>query len=420
MYSFILIFTLFLGFLLAFLVAYLLMLTVAAALAPRVTPGISAAPLVRFAILIPAHNEERLLPSLFASLAALRYPTDYYRVHVVADNCSDNTAQITRAAGATAHERHDSTRPGKGPALQWLLERLQASAEAFDAVIIFDADSVVSENFLQVMAARLARGQRVVQAYYAVGQPQRSPSAGLRYSALAALHYLRPQGRMTLGASAGLKGNGMLFAAPVLQRHRWSASVTEDIEQHMALLLDGERVFFAPDATVWAEMPDSLAISESQHQRWESGRLLLARRYVPQLLRAALAAWRAGNPRQACILLDAVMEHVIPPFAILVAASALLLALSLGLWSAAVFKVVAVAGPAGALAGASVALAGSALLGQTLYLFASLRLVRAPRAAYWQLIYAPVYVLWKVRQYTRALFSQTRQAWVRTTRNDPL
>ncbi len=411
---------LFWGLLLAFLVGYLLLLTVAAGLAPRVTSGIPAATPARFVILIPAHDEERLLPGLFASLAALRYPADSYRVHVVADNCSDRTAEIANAAGATVHERHDTSRPGKGAALQWLLERLQVSAEAYDAVIIFDADSVVSENFLQVMAARLARGQRVVQAYYAVRQPQRSAAVGLRYSALAALHYLRPLGRMALGASSGLKGNGMLFAAPVLQRHAWSASVTEDIEQHMALLLAGERVFFAPDATVWAEMPDTLAKSESQHQRWESGRLLLARRYVPQLLRGALTAGQAGRPRQAYVLLDAVMEHLIPPFSILAASSVLLLALNLALWAAAAFGLVAAPGAAGALAGVNLALAGSLLMGQALYLFAALRLVRAPRGAYWQLVYAPVYMLWKVRQYTRALFSQTRQAWVRTTRNDPL
>jgi 1,2-diacylglycerol 3-beta-glucosyltransferase len=402
----------------AVVVAYLLLLAGAALIAPPATSGAEVMPWPRFLLLVPAHNEERLLPRLLSSLAELRYPSDCYRVHVVADNCSDQTATLARAASAAVHERQDAICPGKGNALQWLLEQLQRRSEPHEAVIILDADSVVSPNFLSIMAAHLARGERVVQAYYAVGNPQRSVAAGLRFSALAALHYLRPQGRMVLGASAGLKGNGMMFAGPVLQRHPWTASVTEDIELHMALLLDGERVHFAPDAVVWAEMPDSLAKSESQHHRWESGRLLLARRYVPQLLRAAWAALQAGCARQAFILFDAVMEHLIPPFAILVGTSGLLLVISCVLWIVEAVGLVKAPGLASALAQINLGLGLSLLAGQAVYLFTALRLVKAPPSAYWQLAYAPVYIFWKVGQYLRAAFSQAGTAWVRTPRND--
>src|SRR5579859_2295128 len=268
----------------ALLVGYLLLLTGAALQAPRSTPDIGTTA-SRFLILIPAHNEERLLPGLLASLARLYYPPEHVHVHVVADNCFDKTVAIARAAGVTVHERRDVARPGKGPALDWVWQHLPAD-ELFDAVVILDADSVVSANFLAVMAARLARGERVVQAYYAVHHSRRSFAAGIRFAALAAVHYLRPQGRMVLGGSAGLKGNGMMFAAGLAQRYHWAAELAEDIELHMRILLDGERVYFAPDAMVWAEMPDSLAASESQHRRWEVGRLRLARRYVPHLLSA--------------------------------------------------------------------------------------------------------------------------------------
>ena len=419
MYIFIQILLFFGGVWAAILVAYLLLLAGAALLAPRATPAAEAAPQPRFLLLIPAHNEEHLLPSLFSSLAELQYPHDCYRVHVVADNCSDQTAAVARAAGAMVHERQDPERVGKGHALQWLWQRLHL-AEPHDAVIILDADSVISANFLRVMAAHLARGERIVQAYYAVRNPQQSLAIGLRFSALAALHYLRPQGRRVLGASVGLKGNGMLFAAPVLRRYSWTASVTEDIELHMALLLRGERVHFAPDAVVLAEMPDSLARSQSQHQRWESGRLLMARRYVPQLLRSAFSALQAGQPRQAYVLLDAVMEHLIPPFAILFGASVLLLTGSVLLWAAGAFGLVEARGAAGQLAQVNAILSAGLLAGQALYLLAALRLVQAPPSAYWQLAYAPIYIVWKFRQYLRAVFSQAGQAWVRTPRNDNL
>lgn len=393
--------------LLAAIVSYLLLLTVSAFRATRRT-ALLPVPRHRFLILIPAHDEERLLPRLLASLAALDYPGDLYAVHVVADNCSDDTARLARAAGAVVYERFDEKKRGKGYALEWLLARLRAEEEtdrlAADAVLILDADSSVSSNFLRVMDARLAAGERAIQAYYTVENPEEGWSAALRSVALAALHYLRPQGRMVLGGSVGLKGNGMTFAAELLERHRWSASLTEDIEYHMSLVLDGERVTFAPDATVSAEMPASLDAADSQNVRWEQGRLQMARRYVPRLLTAAV---RAAEPRRAFLLLDAAAEHLIPPFSILAALSLLLAPLAWFLprrrrpFLRALLR----------------ALSLFNLLGQAVYVLAGLRLVRAPAAVYRALLYAPFFLLWKVWLYVRVWLGERQAVWTRTSRS---
>jgi 1,2-diacylglycerol 3-beta-glucosyltransferase len=387
--------------LIAPLAGYLLLLTGAALRAPRTTP-LPAEPRHRFRLLVPAHNEARLLPNLLDSLRALDYPDDCYEVHVVADNCSDETAELARAGGAIAHERFDDVERGKGYALDWLFRRLSATADAadWDAYVILDADTVVSPNFLRVMDARLARGERVIQAYYTVSDPGASWNVSLRWAALAALHYLRPQGRMVLGGSAGLKGNGMVFAAPLLQAHTWAGALTEDIEFHMALLLDGERVTFAPDAVVWAEMPATLEAAESQNERWEQGRLEMARRYVPHLLRAA-----ARDSQRRFVLLDAVIEHLIPPFAVLVGATGLLAGLS---W----LLPKRIAGRASRILGTSL------LAAEAAYLFAGLRLARAPRTVYSALLYGPLFLLWKVVLYARLWLGNRAESWVRTTRND--
>ncbi|MCB0031053.1 MAG: glycosyltransferase, partial [Anaerolineales bacterium] len=223
------------------MVAYLLLLTVAAWLAQKRATTPERTPSHRILFLIPAHNEATLLPITLANLRELDYPAELYEVHVVADNCSDNTAELARAGGASAHERFHDTLKGKGYALQWLLEQLWAAETPHDALVILDADTVVSANFLRVMDAKLAAGARAVQAYYAVRDPGSSPVVGLRYIALAVLHYLRPLGRLLLGGSAGLKGNGMLFRADLMQQHEWTAHLTEDIEFHMSLIAAGER-----------------------------------------------------------------------------------------------------------------------------------------------------------------------------------
>jgi 1,2-diacylglycerol 3-beta-glucosyltransferase len=379
--------------LIGLIVGYLLMLTGAALFAPRRSPPRSGAPTHRFAILVPAHNEERLLPATLTSLHAMDYPPELFQVYVVADNCDDHTAELARRGGARVYERFNTELIGKGYALEWLLEHVWAGQFEHDGIVILDADTVVSPNFLRVMDARMARGERAIQAYYAVRDPESSRSAGLRAVALAVLHYLRPQGRMVLGGSTGLKGNGMVFAADIMRKHRWPASLTEDIEYHMALILAGERVMFAPDAQVQAEMPDTLDSSQSQNVRWERGRVEMVQNYVPRLLREAVR-------RRSFLLFDAAVEQLIPPYSVVAGASVA------GLIAAA------------ALRSRPAVLLGLALIkGQVVYIFTGLALSRAPRHVYLTLLYAPFFVLWKIWLYMRVLLGRNPQDWIRTRRN---
>jgi cellulose synthase/poly-beta-1,6-N-acetylglucosamine synthase-like glycosyltransferase len=378
---------------LGLIVGYLLLLTGAALFAKRKTFPREGAPTTRFVIMTPAHNEAQLLPQLLKSLAQMDYPRELYAVHVVADNCSDSTAELGRASGAIVHERFNTTLRGKGYALQWLHQRILERGVEHDAIVILDADTIVSPNLLSVMDARMSRGERAIQAYYAVRAPESSRSAGIRAAALTVLHYLRPQGRMVLGGSVGLKGNGMAFAADILRRHGWSASLTEDIEYHMTLILAGERVTFAPDAVVWAEMPDSLKASQTQNERWERGRMDIIKSYVPNLI-------REGLRRRSFLLLDAAIEQLIPPFAVVAGLSVIVLLSSLLLAN----RFAAV-------------LAAAIVAGQAIYLLAGLSLARAPLCVYKSLLFAPFYVAWKLLLYGRLLLGIKPRDWLRTARN---
>jgi cellulose synthase/poly-beta-1,6-N-acetylglucosamine synthase-like glycosyltransferase len=211
---------------------------------------------------------------------------------------------------------------------------------------------------------------------------------------LAAVHYLRPQAREALGGSAGLKGNGMVFAANLARRHPWPASLTEDIEYHLELILAGERVRFAPDAVVAAEMPGRLREAQTQNARWERGRLEMLRRYGPRLLGAALR-------RRSFLLFDAALDQLIPPLSLLVGGAGLCLA-------------------GGALLGngALTLLGGLALAAQAIYLATSLALARVPWRVYLALLYAPAYLLWKLWLYARIVAGRERQGWVRTARGE--
>jgi len=407
---------------LAIPILYLLLLTVAATFAPR-RSNLPTNPKTHFAILIPAHNEERLLPELLASLYALDYLRVMYDVYVVADNCTDRTADIARnmaleqdaapvgCPSSAVFERFDTRQIGKGYALNWLLQQVRSARPAaapVDAYVIFDADTIVSPNFLRVMDARLQAGENAIQGYYAVRNPTQSWGVALRYAALAVLHFLRPLGRCALGGTAGLKGNGMCFRASLYEQLPWSGSLTEDIEYHTALVRFGERVTFAPDAVLEAEMPGNLSAAQTQNVRWESGRFEMARAAVPGLLKQALQGRRFAP-------LDAAMEHLIPPTVILAVLIGMCLLAGIGLaWLGS--SSVALSGANGSSAVILVWGAVGLLAGLIIYLAAGLIMVKAPGRVWLALLYAPFYMIWKIALLIRVVFNRRPQKWVRTER----
>jgi 1,2-diacylglycerol 3-beta-glucosyltransferase len=380
-------------------VGYLTVLTASAWVetARRTAPPPGRA--TRFAVLIPAHDEEDVIADTLAALAAVEYPRDRYAVHVVADHCTDNTVDLVRAAGVDVHE-NASGRRGKGPALQFLLDAVLAEADRralpVDAVVIVDADTVVGPGFLGAVAARLEAGALVVQGQYRVRDPAASTATALRSAALTLRHHLRPLGRTAIGGSCGLFGNGMAFATDVLRTRAWSDHLTEDIELQNELLLDGVLVGYEPDAVVEAAMPTTLEGARTQNERWERGRIELARRFVPRLL--ALAR---RDPSRRVAAVDEVLDHLVPPLSVLVAA----------------VGATAMAGTA-----ASIVVGGRRTRGWGLvvalvvHVASGLVLAKAPMAVYRALLHAPSMVVWKLRLWGRMLLRPGREGWARTAR----
>ena len=375
----------------AVMVAYLDLLSLAAILWRRAPAPVE--PRHRFAIMIPAHDEEILLPRLLTSLDGLDYPRHLYAVHVVADNCADRTAARARTAGAHTYERADTDLVGKGYALQWLLQRVRERGSPCDAYVLLDADTVVAPTLLRVFGAHLARGDQAIQAYYGVLNHDASWQATLRHIALLLYNGLRPRGRDALDLSAGLRGNGMCFEAALLERGGWDASgMAEDAEFHLRLVADGVRVRYAAQTSVLAEMPVSLRQARSQNLRWERGRLQLLRSYGPGLLRAAL-------DRRDLAPLDALAEQASPPLSVLTVLTTLTLAITAALRQRAARR-----------------MAVAVLLGQVGYVGTGLALARARPTVYLALLRAPIYAVWKLWLYLVALLGRRDRRWVRTPR----
>ncbi|HTK82625.1 MAG TPA: glycosyltransferase [Bacteroidota bacterium] len=352
-----------------------------------------------FAVVIPAHNEEMIIEKTLRSLLAIDYPQDLFDVILLADNCSDNTAEIGRSFAATVYEREDMSLRGKGHALRWCFDRLLSSGKPYDACVVIDADSEVSDNVLHVFNHYLEHGASVVQIADVVKPQPGAWNSEILRLAFTLYNVVRPMGKKVLGCSAGLRGNGMCFSVSTLRNVPWQAySLTEDFEYGLMLLLQDINVVFAPEATAVNTMPTEAKNSQSQRTRWELGRLPVIKKYVPLLLREAIV-------RKSFKLFDAVVEIVMPPIVNILIIVLMIIAAHIILLAVGNKEVLLYVWLWGVVLGFGV-----------LHVFAGMIAVKADRSLYKALFYIPQYAVWKILLYLKLVIKGKPREWVRTTR----
>ena len=364
----------------------------AAALLPRRKRRDPSLGCRRLAVVVPAHDEARGITRCIRSLQRCDPPGCSVELVVVADNCSDDTAERARAAGARVLERVDPERRGKGYALEHAFRHLLEERADLDAVLVVDADTDVAPTFLSACARRFAEGADGVQCRYLVRDPGESRRKRLMNVAFMAFNVLRPRGRDRLGLSAGILGNGFGLSRHCLESVPYAArSVVEDLEHHLDLVRAGYRIEFVDETCVRGDMPEAGPGVETQRARWEGGRLRMIREKGPALLgQIACGHLRLAEP---------LLELALLPLATHVGLLGVTLLVPYPPTQAL------------ALAGLGVVAAhvGIALL-----------VGGADRADLAALASAPLYVAWKARLLPRILGAARReQEWVRTERAEP-
>lgn len=252
----------------------------------------------RWAVLIAARNEEKVLPYLLDSIAAQDYPAELVDVYVAADNCTDGTAEAARRHGARVFERFDRERVGKGYALDFLLGRIGETAGlgSYDAFLVFDADNLLRPDYLTQMNRTLSDGFEAFCGYRNTknfGDNWVSSGYGLWY-----LHdsaHLN-QSRMLVGTTCMVSGTGFGFTRELLDRcGGWKFfTLTEDIEFDTWCACRGVRIGYCPDAVLYDEQPSSFRQSWRQRARWTQGGIQVSLKYGMRLLRGMLRGGRAG------------------------------------------------------------------------------------------------------------------------------
>ena len=252
----------------------------------------------RYAVLIAARNEEAVLPYLLDSIRDQDYPAELIDTFVVADNCTDRTAQLARAHGATVYPRFNKTQVGKGYALHYLLEQIRSNEglSQYDAFLIFDADNLLSRDFVSQINKTVSDGYEAFCGY------RNSKNFGANWlSGGYGLWYLHDsthlnRSRMMLGTSCAVNGTGFGFTRSLLEKMGgWNFfTLTEDIEFSTWCATGGVRIGYCHDAVLYDEQPTSFRVSIRQRTRWTQGGLQVSIKYAGCLVRGILRGGRTG------------------------------------------------------------------------------------------------------------------------------
>ena len=350
------------------------------------------------AVLIPAHDEELLIQATVRRIRAQLAAED--RLLVVADNCSDKTAERAAAGGAEVIERQHDTERGKGYALAygWSVLREQAR----DVLILVDADTLPEPGAIDSLARQAATCGRVTQAIYLLDPPaQASPRDRISCLAMYVKNLVRPLAMHRFNLPVPLTGSGMAFPWQVAdQMHFGGSNIVEDMQMGIDLAIAGRPAALCPAARVGGVLPGEKGAARTQRTRWEHGHLQTLIRQCPRLVRAALRHRRPG-------LLVAAADLAIPPLSLLCVLwfAIAILSAALAWFDLAELWLLYVSVVAGAILFASILAAWARF---------ARHVISAPA-----LLGIPMYILAKLPIYLTFLIKR-QTSWVRTKRDSPV
>lgn len=242
----------------------------------------------RYAFFIAAHNEEAVIANLVRSIKEQDYPSELIDIFVVADACTDDTARVAREAGAIVYERNDLARKGKSWVMDYGFDRiLNEYPGRYEAFFIFDADNLLSRDYVSIMNDAFDQG------YLALTSYRNSKNYGSSWiSSAYATWFLREarflnNARMICGTSCAVSGSGFLVSAKIIEgMHGWDFhTLTEDIQFSTFCAIHGVRIGYAP-AEFYDEQPVTFAASWKQRMRWTKGFYQVFFTYGSQLVKS--------------------------------------------------------------------------------------------------------------------------------------
>lgn len=229
----------------------------------------------KYAIMIAARNEKYVIGNLIDSIHKQDYPSDKYTIFVVADNCTDDTAEIARKKGAIVYERFDDVHKTKGFALQFLVKNIEKDygVDSFEGYFIFDADNLLKSNFISKMNDAFDEGCKIITSYRNTKNFDENWVASTY-----AIHWIRSvrtnhRARSVLRLATNIQGTGFLFSNEIIKNGWNYTSLTEDRALTADAVAQGYQITYQDEAEFYDEQPVSVKVALRQRLRWSKGHL---------------------------------------------------------------------------------------------------------------------------------------------------
>ncbi len=242
----------------------------------------------RFAVVIAARNESAVISQLINSIKKQKYPAELIDIYVVADNCTDNTADVAKEAGATVFERFNRQYVGKGYALDYAFKIILNSDVKYEGYFVFDADNLLDENYIAEMNKVFDNGYKIITSYRnSKNYDTNWLSAGYSLWFLREAKYLN-NSRMILNTGCAISGTGFMVSDEIIRKNNgWKHHLlTEDIEFSIDNAIQGEQIGYCGKAVLYDEQPYLFEQSWNQRLRWAKGFYQVFGKYGMELFKS--------------------------------------------------------------------------------------------------------------------------------------
>lgn len=244
-------------------------------------------PKYKLAVVVAARNEGKVIASLINSIKKQKYPKNLYDIFILPNNCTDNTEDISKEAGAKIIKCNEEIK-SKGQALKYAFNYLNKHHN-FDAYIIFDADNIVHPNFLERVNDALIEGYEVGQGFRDSKNPSDNWICGSYSLFYWGQNIFFNKSRMNINASASINGTGFMIKRSVIEEIGFNTvTMTEDIEFTALCAINNKKIAFIQDAITYDEQPLTFRMSWKQRIRWSTGTYQCLTTYFKPLMKGII------------------------------------------------------------------------------------------------------------------------------------
>lgn len=245
----------------------------------------------KYAFLIPARNESKVIEDLLLSIQEQDYNHDLIYTYVIVESQDDPTCEIVkRYKNTEVFVRQKLQLKGKGHALDECVKHIFNSGEKYDAFFICDADNIISKTFVKEMNKTYDAGYKIALGY----RNSKNWNDGW-VSACSALTFsmvntFNNKCRARFNRNVVISGTGFYIASEILEKiGGWNFySLTEDYELSLFACLNNIKSTYNEQAEFYDEQPTKVKVSWNQRIRWVKGHSQVDKKYKKKLIKSAV------------------------------------------------------------------------------------------------------------------------------------